>query len=143
LVPPSIGISSLKEVIQDLLEPIRLGTAIDVGYEITDVDNNMLTTEQQLNVYRIIQEHLNNILKHSKATNVFIGIKNQNNQVEINIKDNGQGFDVTIRRKGIGFKNIQSRAELLNGKMNVASKPGSGCLLTVNFPLKGSACLVK
>ena len=143
LVPPSIGVSSLKEIVQDLLEPIRLATSISVKYEIDHIEDNVLTNEQQLNVYRIIQEHLNNILKHSRANNVFIGVKNpDNNQVEITIKDDGQGFDMAIRRKGIGFKNIQSRAELLNGKMNLISKPGGGCLLRVNFPLNHSAYLI-
>jgi two-component system sensor histidine kinase UhpB len=69
----------------------------------------------------------------------MIGVKHIDHQIDINIKDDGQGFDVTLRRKGIGFKNIQSRAELLNGKMEVISKPGKGCLLVVNFPVNNPA----
>lgn len=139
LVPPSIELNSLEEVIQDLLEPLKLAAGIKIDYKINNVDKNLLTNEQQLNMYRIIQEHLNNILKHSKAKNVFITITHSNNHIDINIKDDGQGFDVTARRKGIGFKNIQSRAELLGGNMNVISKPGKGCSLVVKFPLNVSA----
>lgn len=139
LVPPSIGVNSFSEIIQDLIEPIKLATTINVEYEVKDVNKNILTTDQQLNVYRIIQVHLNNILKHSKATNVFITVKYVNGYIEINIKDNGQGFDINAKRKGIGFKNIQSRTELLNGKMNVISQTGKGCLLVVNFPANSIA----
>lgn len=135
LVPPSIGINSFADIIQDLIEPVKLATAIKIDYEITGVNRNILTTGQQLNVYRIVQEHLNNIIKHAMANHVFISVKFLNDQVTINIKDDGQGFDLTARRKGIGFKNIQSRAELLNGRMNIISMPGEGCLLEVNFPV--------
>lgn len=135
LVPPSIGVNSFTDIIQDLIEPIKLATAINIGYEVKDVNKNILTNDQQLNVYRIIQEHLNNVLKHAKANNLLISVKHVNDHIDINIKDDGQGFDITAKRKGIGFKNIQGRAELLHGKMNVISKPGKGCLLVVNFPV--------
>ena len=136
LVPPSIGINSFSDIIQDLIEPVKLATETNIMYEVKDVNNMQLTKDQLLNVYRIIQEHLNNILKHAKANNVLINVKHVNDQIDITIKDDGQGFDVRAKRKGIGFKNIQSRAELLNGKMDVISRPGAGCLLVVSFPVK-------
>ena len=135
LVPPSIDADSFAEIIKDLAEPIKLATTISMSYKIDNVHANALTDVQQVNVYRIIQEHLNNILKHAKAKNVNINLQYENNQIALSIKDDGQGFDVAAKRKGIGFNNIQSRAELLNGKMNVISKPGKGCLLVVNFPV--------
>jgi two-component system sensor histidine kinase UhpB len=134
LVPPSTGITSFEDIVQDLLEPIRLATDINILYDVKDVDGNVLTGEQQLNVYRIIQEHLNNIIKHSGAKNVRMNVKHINHVIEVEIKDDGKGFNVSARRKGIGFKNIQSRAELLNGKMEVISTPGNGCILLVSFP---------
>jgi two-component system sensor histidine kinase UhpB len=135
LVPPSTGITSFEDIVQDLLEPIRLATDINIEYDVIDVNTNVLTGEQQLNVYRIIQEHLNNIVKHSGAKDVLMSVKRRNNVIEVEIKDDGKGFNVAARRKGIGFKNIQSRAELLNGKMEVISTPGKGCMLLVSFPL--------
>lgn len=138
LVPPSIGINRFSDIIQDLIEPIKLGTDINVVYEVKEVNDRSLSKDQLLNVYRIIQEHLNNIVKHSKAKNVLISVRHIKDQVQINIKDDGQGFDTSGKRKGIGFKNIQSRAELLNGKMNIISKPDEGCLLAVNFPVSNN-----
>lgn len=136
LIPPSTNLNTFDDIIQDLLEPVKLATSIKVTYEVKGTKAIVLTNDQQLHVYRIIQEHLNNILKHSKAGHVRISIKPMNNQVEIIINDDGQGFDTTLRRKGIGLKNIQSRAELLGGKMKVVSMPGGGCMLFVNFPLR-------
>ena len=135
LVPPSIDADSFTEVIKELAEPIKLATTLNINYNIDNIHTNALTDIQQLNVYRIIQEHLNNILKHANAKNIGINMQNEDDQIVLSINDDGQGFDVTARRHGIGFKNIQSRAELLNGKMRVLSKPGKGCLLVVNFPV--------
>ena len=135
LVPPSIDADSFTEIIKDLAEPIKLATEINISYKIDNVHANALTDVQQVNVYRIIQEHLNNILKHANAKKVNINMQYEDNQITLSIKDDGQGFDVAAKRKGIGFNNIQSRAELLNGKMNVISRPGKGCLLIVNFPV--------
>ena len=142
LVPPSIGINSFSDIIQDLIEPVRLATEINIICEVKDVNNMQLTNDQLLNVYRIIQEHLNNILKHAKANTVLLSVKHVNDRVDIRIKDDGLGFDIKTKRKGIGFKNIQSRAELLNGKMEVRSRPGAGCLLVVSFPVKQPADLI-
>ena len=136
-VPPSIDADSFTEVIKELVEPIRFVTSLNINYNIDNEQGNSLTNIQQLNVYRIIQEHLNNILKHANAKNVGINMQNEDGQIVLSIKDDGQGFDITARRHGIGFNNIQSRAELLNGKMKVLSKPGNGCLLVVNFPVNG------
>ena len=138
LVPPSMDDNTFDEIIKDLAEPIKLATAINITYKIDTACTNALTDTQQLNVYRIIQEHLNNILKHANAKKISINIQHKEDQIKLSIKDDGQGFDINARRKGIGFKNIQSRAELLNGKMNVISKPGEGCLLAVDFPVNNA-----
>jgi PAS domain S-box-containing protein len=135
LVPPSIDADSFTEVIKELAEPIKLATSLNIIYNIDNAKTTALTDLQQLNIYRIIQEHLNNILKHANAKNVSINMLHEDDQIILSIKDDGQGFDISARRHGIGFKNIQSRAELLNGKMKVLSKPGNGCLLVVNFPV--------
>lgn len=135
LVPPLVALNSFEEIMQDLVEPIKLATKINVEYRLNTASKNSLSAHQQLNMYRIIQEHLTNIVKHSKADNVLINVQQLNGHIDLTIKDDGQGFNTAARRKGIGFKNIQSRAELLDGKMEIISKPGKGCLLIVNFPL--------
>ena len=90
----------------------------------------------KLVIYRIIQEQLNNILKHAEASEVEIELKNEQVGVELFIKDNGKGFDTTKKSLGIGVTNIISRAELYKGTANFISQPGKGCSLIVSFPVE-------
>jgi PAS domain S-box-containing protein len=92
-----------------------------------------LNEKFKLNVFRIVQEQLNNILKHSQAGKVTITLSQNEESVFLSISDNGVGFDTTQKRKGIGLDNIQSRAAAFNGIANFESSPGKGCVLTVNF----------
>ena len=86
------------------------------------------------NVYRIIQEALQNIIKHSKASMVDISFKRDKNQVFIIIKDNGIGFDVKKGKKGIGIKNIKSRIEKLKGNLSIKSEINVGTTLHIKIP---------
>jgi two-component system sensor histidine kinase UhpB len=88
-----------------------------------------------------VQEQLNNIVKHSKATTVIIGIKQNCEALQLQIKDDGIGFDSFEKRKGIGLKNIVSRAASLDGELVIHTNPGEGCELLINFniPLGGQS----
>ena len=86
------------------------------------------------NVYRIIQEALQNIIKHSKASMVDISFKRDKNQVFIIIKDDGIGFDVKKGKKGIGIKNIKSRIEKLKGNLSIKSEINVGTTLHIKIP---------
>ena len=89
----------------------------------------------KLNVFRIVQEQLNNILKHAKATEVSISLLQNKRSIMLVISDNGVGFDTGKKRKGIGVANINSRAASYNGTADFASQPGQGCVLTATFPV--------
>lgn len=89
----------------------------------------------KLNIFRIVQEQLNNILKHAKAKRVAISLSQNKKSVILSISDNGVGFDTTQRSKGIGMENIKSRAAYYNGTSFFVSQPGQGCVLTVTFPV--------
>lgn len=84
-------------------------------------------------IYRVIQEQLNNIIKYAEAKNVLIKIDIDAPQVEIQIKDDGVGFDATNLESGIGLKNIRSRLNLFNDKLSVISSPCKGCELRSEF----------
>jgi two-component system sensor histidine kinase UhpB len=85
-------------------------------------------------MYRIVQEQLNNILKHSNATEALIELKTMRNRLQLNIIDNGVGFDTRKKNRGIGLNNIISRVEMQNGKMEIISAPGKGCTLKIEIP---------
>lgn len=88
----------------------------------------------KLNIFRIVQEQLNNIIKHAKATEVNISLTQNKKSIVFSISDNGVGFD-TIKRNGIGLDNIKSRALNFNGKADFVSQIGGGCVLLITFPL--------
>ena len=93
-----------------------------------------LSNNKKLIIYRIVQEQINNILKHSKATESQIELKTHNKRLQLLVKDNGIGFDPTKKAKGIGLNNIISRVEMHNGDMEIISSPGKGCMLKVEIP---------
>ncbi|MGN6494751.1 MAG: sensor histidine kinase [Agriterribacter sp.] len=93
-----------------------------------------LTHEQKLVLYRIIQEQLNNIIKHAAAKKVTITLSlDAIEQVHLIIHDNGRGFDQSKVKAGIGLRNITSRIQALKGHVDIQSIPGLGCKLTASF----------
>ncbi|WP_299120318.1 tetratricopeptide repeat-containing sensor histidine kinase [uncultured Tenacibaculum sp.] len=88
------------------------------------------------NIYRIIQEALQNIIKHAKAKNVTLVFSNENQNLIINLKDDGIGFNPKKGKKGIGMKNIKSRVDKLNGTVQFLSEVGKGTALLISTPYK-------
>ncbi len=88
-----------------------------------------------LSVYRIIQEIVNNMLRHANASLITIQLRNENEIVLLDISDNGKGFDQTIisESKGIGWKNVIARVKLLGGKM-IISSDNKGTLIALTLP---------
>jgi two-component system sensor histidine kinase UhpB len=98
--------------------------------------SQMIDNKEELMLYRIVQEQINNIRKYSKAKNVIILLSIEGNSQQLSIIDDGVGFDTSIKSRGIGLKNIQSRVEFYSGSMEIISAPGKGCTLNINIPLK-------
>lgn len=86
------------------------------------------------NVYRIVQEALQNIIKHARAKNVTLVFSNENQNLIINLKDDGIGFNTKKGKKGIGLKNIKSRVEKLNGTVQFISEINKGTTLVIKSP---------
>ncbi len=89
----------------------------------------------KLNVFRIVQEHLNNILKYARTIKVSITLSQTEKSIVLVISDNGIGFDTGKRLYGMGLANIKSRAVSFNGSADFISQHGRGCVLTVTFPV--------
>jgi PAS domain S-box-containing protein len=134
LVPFTLKDLGLIESINELIDSIKRTLKLHIEFDHAAYKIKLLQQNQKLTLFRIVQEQLNNIVKHSKASNVIITLKNDGKMVTLQIKDNGQGFDINKIRKGIGFINIKNRAELFGGTAQVISQPGEGCLVSVNFP---------
>jgi len=106
----------------------------------SSIDSNikwdLAVNSVKINLYRIIQESLQNINKYANATNVKVELKKQENNIILTINDDGVGFNVNLKKKGIGLQNMISRAKECNGEFNVKSKKGEGTTVMVTIPLE-------
>ena len=88
-------------------------------------------------IYRIVQELLNNIVKHAAATEVLVQIMRHDNNLNITIEDNGKGFDVSSsQNKGNGLGNVRSRVDYLKGQLDIQSVPGKGTSIHIDFVIQ-------
>jgi PAS domain S-box-containing protein len=123
----------LYEAVDSMIHDTMQVDRIKISCTLKGFKEDQVSHKFKLNLFRIIQEQLNNILKHAQATRVKITITQSRKSLILNIADNGVGFDTKVKQKGIGLANIKSRATAFNGTAAFDSKPGHGCILTVNF----------
>lgn len=95
---------------------------------------NSVDKKFKLNIYRVVQEQLNNILKHAGAKKVSISLLQNSASVILVITDDGVGFDTGKKPKGTGVDNIKSRAAKYHGTAGFFSQPGRGCILKLTIP---------
>jgi signal transduction histidine kinase len=133
LVPPSISDLGLVESIKDLVENIAVTKTLEVNFSNVGDIENALNDNQKVMLFRIIQEQVNNVLKHAEAKHLNIQLTVDNSWIELIISDDGRGFNpAEIKmKKGVGLSNIVSRAELFNGNVKIISAPGKGCKVVV------------
>lgn len=135
LVPLREQQIELKGAIEAVIGRIKTTSDIEFTINLQEGLPEQLNDKQQLTIYRILQEQINNILKHSKAKHVTISLFEDADNAILVITDDGLGFDKEARANGIGLKNMKSRAELLNGTFCIDSEPQSGCRLKVTIPI--------
>ena len=114
---------------------------INFNISISKIDK-YFTEQDSIHFFRIVQESVSNIYKHSDAKNAFIEIYKKNNQVIADIKDDGKGFDVELQiqngkpvQKGLGLSNMYERAKLINGQLLIDSKVDKGTTVKINIPI--------
>lgn len=122
----------LYELTQLLLDRLHDNFKIKTSF-VYNVSQEM-DDELKLNIYRIIQEQTNNIIKHAAANNVSVTMETANATINILVADDGKGFNPDKRRKGIGISNMINRIESFNGEMHIESAPGKGSVLHVKIP---------
>ncbi|HEU4471191.1 MAG TPA: ATP-binding protein [Flavisolibacter sp.] len=126
---------SLTYSVEELIKSYRITNIFRVECAYTGYVEE-LPDDIKLTLFRIIQEAVNNSSKYAKASEVNVSIS-YTDIIRVIVQDNGQGFDPSARRHGIGFKNIENRVSFYNGKVKIDSAPGRGCKLTVEIPMDG------
>ncbi|MBU2976224.1 tetratricopeptide repeat-containing sensor histidine kinase [Zobellia sp. B3R18] len=122
--------------IKDLLLTVQATGNFDYKFVYNETFNwDSLGASIKINVYRMIQESLQNCVKHAQCKNVILELSKTDSGFMVTIIDDGKGFKTSSRKKGIGLRNISSRIEKINGTYTIKSKPGKGTTVTLEVPL--------
>ena len=135
LAVPRINLMGLAESIRILIDDVMRINPILIEFQNEGISPAELNETLQLNIFRIVQEQVTNILKHANASQAGIHLSKTESTVELVISDNGKGCDITMNNKGVGIAHIMSRADLYRGTVSILSQPGEGYVLKVGFPI--------
>lgn len=140
LRPYQLDRLGLTKALESLLKKAAVSNGIRLTYELDPIDDTF-AKESEINLYRIIQESVGNVLKHSQATQAKVAIKKGRREIDITVQDNGKGFDpeaLTTREPGqggFGLIGISERARMLGGRFAIESAAGRGTILTIKLDL--------
>lgn len=135
LLSGSITKFGLKTALVELKDTISGNNRLTMTVLFSDMDNR-LDGKVELNVYRIVQELVSNILKHAEASDIVVQLNRVDHELVLTVEDNGKGFNPMAERNGVGLSNIESRVQSLDGSMNIDSGLGNGTTITITIPLK-------
>jgi len=136
MMPGVLSKFGLKEAIEDLFEEIEETGKIEIDLDLT-CGEERLPENMEIMIYRIIQEMINNTLKHAKASKIELFISRGEDEIIIDFSDDGIGFEEPKlpQEKNLGLSGIRSRVEYLGGNIELTSKPGEGTHYSINLPL--------
>ena len=131
----------LTKTIRALAKQLNDSSGIEIRAEVDDL-SNALEPKAEINLFRIVQESFNNIVKHSGASNTHLIIKRHPDSISISIRDNGKGMNVAEMKTrdefghGFGLYGMEKRAHVFNWTYEIDSSPGSGTEIRIGIPLK-------
>ncbi|HEX7457434.1 MAG TPA: PAS domain-containing protein, partial [Ginsengibacter sp.] len=135
LTPSELKMNGLSAALKVFAEKLHIPNSFEVKLVTGELYETKINQPLKLAVYRIVQEVINNILKHANATEVAIHLCETDNNLKLTVTDNGKGFDLLTIKKGLGITNIYNRAENFGGSAEIISSPGKGCTWNVAIPL--------
>ncbi len=134
MMPEMLVNFGLDEAIKDYCNSVNATKLLSVKYQSFNMDRRV-DSSKEIIIYRIIQELLNNVLKHAGASEVLVQLIKEGDHLNILVEDDGKGFDPSIlhNNKGAGWTNIRSRVDYLQGQLDINSAAGKGTSVTIEF----------
>ncbi|MBP7510334.1 MAG: sensor histidine kinase [Bacteroidia bacterium] len=129
--------AGLPSALKEFVEQIKTPDGFKINLEIIGLENRLESSIENV-LYRVLQEIVNNIMKHANASLINIQLIKHQNELSLMVEDNGIGFnldEILTSGKGIGLKNIESRISLINGKVFFDSFPSNGTTVIIEIPL--------
>jgi signal transduction histidine kinase len=142
LRPYQLDRLGLTQAIRAAINRVSKNSGILFASDVENIDK-LFDDESEIHLYRIVQESVNNIVKHSGASEATVVVKRQTGNIFISIRDNGRGFDARMLNShaqdaGFGLSGIGERARILGGHLTVDSRPGEGTNVRIEIPLPAS-----
>jgi signal transduction histidine kinase len=135
LRPYQLDRLGVTRALQSLVEQTAAASGLALTADIDELEG-MLTKNDEVNVYRIVQEAVNNMVRHARARSGRVAVRVGEHEIDIRIEDDGVGFDPAAQAAGLGLAGIAERARILGGGMTVRSSPGQGTAVSVSIPVK-------
>lgn len=136
LRPTTLDTIGLTASLNNMMERLKRSTDIKISFVCPQNIDDIVHKDLEINIYRILQELTNNVLKHSKASQTTVFITLQVHQILIQVKDDGIGFDTQTPHTGNGFSSIKERVKILRGEMTIVSEKRKGTLVEIKMPIK-------
>ncbi len=137
LMPEALVKFGLDTALRDFCNDIRLSGSLRLQYQSSGMEKDIIPSNTAIIVYRIVQELVNNTLKHAGAASAVVQLISNESGITITVEDDGKGFDTEHLQhgKGIGYSNIRSRVEYFDGAMDIQSAPGKGTSILIELPV--------
>ncbi len=135
MMPESLMKFGLDEALRDFCKQVTISGVLSVSYQSFGLESKPVEHSLAITVFRVVQELLNNAIKHAAAKRVIVQVTQEEAQLTVTVEDDGKGMDMELLKtaKGIGWKNIISRLDYHNGKLNVQSSPENGTSVFIEF----------
>ena len=136
MMPKVLTTGGLIYAIEDMLSKSLKYSRIKYEFEHFGIESSRFDTKIELSLYRVCQELINNVIKHSEADFVSVQLFKSSNNLILMLEDNGKGMKSDKKKQGIGLLNIASRIDTVNGEINYQPGPDSGTVATIKIPLE-------
>ena len=134
LRPPELDRLGITEAIYATLDRVTESSGISVDSQIENLDQ-VFVPDYEIGIFRILQETLNNIIKHAEASSITIATSLGKDHFRMTVKDDGKGFIPHSTESGVGLQSIKERTELMGGQWQIRSSPGEGTTIDLSIPL--------
>jgi two-component system NarL family sensor kinase len=135
MMPEALVKFGLDTALKDFCNDINKSGALQVSYQSIGLDNVTIEQTTGITIFRVVQELINNTMKHAAAKNAIVQVTKSDDTILVTVEDNGKGFDTRIlqQSQGMGWTNIRSRVDYLKGKLDVRSEPGKGTSVLIEL----------
>ncbi len=137
MMPEALVKFGLDTALKDFCNDINQSGALQVTYQSVGMESATVDQTTAITLYRIVQELINNSIKHAAAKNAIVQLSKGSGQLSVTVEDDGKGFDPLLLQssKGIGWSNIQNRVEFLKGRLDVNTATGKGTSVLIELPV--------